>query len=80
MAAFAGLVSVIAGFFVWGIYSLIAGEIEYQNSRNEFLNSRIAALDKEIAEIMDISTKTVENQIGIALKFLKENTSRNAHS
>jgi DNA-directed RNA polymerase specialized sigma24 family protein len=29
---------------------------------------------KEIAEIMDISAKTVENQIGIALKFLKENT------
>ncbi len=60
MAAFAGLVSVIAGFFVWGIYSLIAGEIEYQNSRNEFLNSRIAALDKEIAEIKDIKARTKE--------------------
>jgi RNA polymerase sigma-70 factor (ECF subfamily) len=31
---------------------------------------------KEIAEIMDISTKTVENQIGIALKYLKENLKR----
>lgn len=60
MAAFAGLVSVIAGFFVWGIYSLVAGEIEYQNSRNEFLNSRIAALDKEIAEIKDIKARTKE--------------------
>lgn len=60
MAAFAGLASVLAGFFVWGIYSLVAGEIEYQNSRNEFLNSRIAALDKEIAEIKDIKTRTKE--------------------
>ena len=60
MAAFAGLVSVIAGFFVWGIYSLVAGEIEHQNSRNEFLNSRIAALDKEIAEIKDIKARTKE--------------------
>jgi len=40
-----------------------------------FLLSRMFDLSyKEIAEIMDISTKTVENQIGIALKFLKENT------
>lgn len=38
-----------------------------------FLLSRMFDLSyKEIAEIMDISTKTVENQIGIALKFLKE--------
>ncbi|MFN4915240.1 MAG: RNA polymerase sigma-70 factor [Sphingomonadales bacterium] len=42
-----------------------------------FLLSRMFDLSyKEIAEIMDISTKTVENQIGIALKFLKENTGR----
>ena len=60
MAAFAGLASVLAGFFVWGIYSLVAGEIEYQNSRNEFLNSRIAVLDKEIAEIKDIKARTKE--------------------
>lgn len=40
-----------------------------------FLLSRMFDLSyKEIAEIMDISAKTVENQIGIALKFLKENT------
>lgn len=42
-----------------------------------FLLSRMFDLSyKEIAEIMDISTKTVENQIGIALRFLKENTGR----
>jgi RNA polymerase sigma-70 factor (ECF subfamily) len=46
-----------------------------------FLLSRMFDLSyKEIAEIMDISTKTVENQIGIALKFLKESTGRNTHS
>lgn len=39
-----------------------------------FLFSRIHELSyKEIAELMDISPKTVENQIGLALKFLKEN-------
>lgn len=38
-----------------------------------FLLSRMQELSyKEIAELMDISPKTVENQIGIALKFLKE--------
>ena len=28
---------------------------------------------KEIAELLDITPKTVENQIGLARKFLKEN-------
>ena len=39
-----------------------------------FLFSRVHELSyKEIAELMDISPKTVENQIGLALKFLKDN-------
>lgn len=39
-----------------------------------FLLSRMHEMSyKEIAELMDISPKTVENQIGLALKFLKEN-------
>ena len=43
-----------------------------------FLLSRMFDLSyKEIAEIMDISSKTVENQIGIALKFLKERSAHN---
>lgn len=38
-----------------------------------FLLSRMQELSyKEIAAVMDISPKTVENQIGIALKFLKD--------
>lgn len=41
--------------------------------RQVFIFSRIHELSyKEIASIMDISPKTVENQIGLALKFLKE--------
>ncbi len=39
-----------------------------------FLLSRMHELSyKEIAAVMDITPKTVENQIGLALKFLKEN-------
>lgn len=42
-----------------------------------FLLSRMFDLSyKEISEIMDISPKTVENQIGIALKHLKHRTGR----
>lgn len=41
--------------------------------RQVFLLSRVHDLShKEIAELMDISVKTVENQIGFALKFLRE--------
>lgn len=41
--------------------------------RQVFLMSRMDEMSyKEIAELMDISPKTVENQIGIALKFLRE--------
>lgn len=42
-----------------------------------FLLSRMFDLSyKEISDIMDISPKTVENQIGIALKYLKERTGK----
>jgi RNA polymerase sigma-70 factor (ECF subfamily) len=41
--------------------------------RQVFLLSRVHDLShKEIAELMDISVKTVENQVGFALKFLRE--------
>lgn len=41
--------------------------------RQVFILSRMHELSyKEIAAIMDISPKTVENQIGLALKFLKQ--------
>lgn len=45
--------------------------------RQVFLLSRMHELSyKEIATIMDISPKTVENQIGLALKFLKQSIDR----
>lgn len=41
--------------------------------RQIFLLSRIEQLShREIATLMDLSAKTVENQVGIALKYLKE--------
>ena len=41
--------------------------------RQIFLLSRLEQLSyKEIAELMDISTKTVENQMTIALRFIRE--------
>ncbi|UJP03064.1 MAG: PilN domain-containing protein, partial [Nitrosomonas sp.] len=53
-----------AGFLgiaaVWSVYAMIDGEIENQNARNQFLQSRIAVLDTEIAEIRNIKTQTQE--------------------
>ena len=44
-----------------------------QKCREIFILSRVDGLSyKEIAEILEISTKTVENQISIALKKLRE--------
>lgn len=60
MAVFAGLVFFTGIFSVLAIYSAIDSRIEYQNSRNQYLNDRIASLDKEIAEIRDIRTQTQE--------------------
>jgi RNA polymerase sigma-70 factor (ECF subfamily) len=46
-----------------------------------FLLSRLHELSyKEIASVMDITPKTVENQIGIALKFLKQGMGLGAQS
>ena len=46
--------------------------------RQIFIMSRTYEMShKEIAEILDISAKTVENQIGIALKFLRIHIPRN---
>jgi type IV pilus assembly protein PilN len=60
IAILAGLVSFLGIAVVWGIYSMIAGEIEYQNGRNQYLNDQIAILDKEIVEIKEIKARTKE--------------------
>ena len=60
IAVLAGMVSFLGITVVWGIYTMIAGEIEYQTGRNQYLNDQIAILDKEIAEIKEIKTRTKE--------------------
>ncbi|QSA96200.1 PilN domain-containing protein [Methylococcus sp. EFPC2] len=40
-----------------GVRAHIAGEIEYQYGRNQYLESEIAALDKKIKEIEDLESK-----------------------
>ncbi|MBS0484785.1 MAG: PilN domain-containing protein [Proteobacteria bacterium] len=60
IAILAGAVSFLGILVVWGVYTFIAGNIEYQNARNQFLQSRIAVLDSEIAEIRNIKSQTQE--------------------
>lgn len=60
IAVLAGAVSFLGILVVWGVYSIIAGNIEYQNARNQFLQSRIAILDGEIVEIRNIKAQTQE--------------------
>ena len=57
LAGVAGFLGIAA---VWSVYAMIDGEIENQNARNKFLQSRIAVLDTEIAEIRNIKTQTQE--------------------
>ena len=60
IAVLAGAVSFLGILVVWGVYTIIAGNIEHQNARNQFLQSRIAVLDGEIAEIRNIKTQMQE--------------------
>lgn len=60
IAILAGVVSFLGIAAVWSVYAMIDGEIENQNARNQFLQSRIAVLDTEIAEIRNIKTQTQE--------------------
>lgn len=60
IAVLAGVTGFLGIIAVWGIHTMIAGEIEYQTGRNEYLNGQIAILDKEIAEIKEIKTRTQE--------------------
>ena len=60
IAALAGLVGFLGLLVVWGVHDMIAEKIEFQNSRNQYLNEQIAILDKEIAEIREIKNQTQE--------------------
>ena len=56
----AGAVFAVSLFIIWAGYDVIAGKIETQNGRNQFLNNQIAVLDQQIAEIKDIKNQTQE--------------------
>lgn len=60
IAALAGLAGFLGLLVVWGVHDMIAETIEFQNSRNQYLNEQIAILDKEIAEIREIKNQTQE--------------------
>lgn len=60
IAVLAGLIGLFAIVVVMGIHTIIAGKIDYQNGRNQYLSDQIAILDKEIAEIKEIKTQTQE--------------------
>ncbi len=60
IAVLAGMVGFLGLLVVWGIHDMIAEKIEFQNSRNQYLNEQIAILDKEIAEIREIKNQTQE--------------------
>ncbi|MBY0498018.1 MAG: PilN domain-containing protein [Nitrosomonas sp.] len=60
IAALAGLAGLLGLLVVWGVHDMIAEKIEFQNSRNQYLNEQIAILDKEIAEIREIKNQTQE--------------------
>lgn len=59
-AIFAGIVCMVGLLTIWGIHTIIAGKIAYQNERNQYLNTHIAILDRQIAEIRDIKNQTQE--------------------
>ncbi|SOD21197.1 PilN domain-containing protein [Nitrosomonas ureae] len=60
IAVLAGMVGFLGLLVVWGIHDMIAEKIEFQNSRNQYLNEQVAILDKEIAEIREIKNQTQE--------------------
>ncbi|SEG01304.1 PilN domain-containing protein [Nitrosomonas ureae] len=60
IAVLAGLAGFLGLLVVWGVHDMIAEKIEFQNSRNQYLNEQIAILDKEIADIREIKNQTQE--------------------
>ncbi|TXI20536.1 MAG: fimbrial protein [Nitrosomonas sp.] len=60
IAVLAGIIGFFGIAAIWIINSMIAGAIDYQNGRNQYLSDQIAILDKEIAEIQNIKASTNE--------------------
>ena len=59
-ASLAGITCVVGVLLVWGMHEVISGKIEHQNGRNQYLQSQIAMLDKQIEEIKQIKQQTGE--------------------
>ena len=69
----AGLVSVLAVLVVFAGYTLIAGEIERQQGKNDFLKQEIAALEKQLGQIKNLKE---QSQALLARKQVIENLQR----
>ncbi|SDX95193.1 PilN domain-containing protein [Nitrosomonas sp. Nm33] len=59
-AILAGVACVLGILIIWAGHEAILGKIEYQNRRNQYLQSQIAILDKQIAEIKKIKQQLQE--------------------
>lgn len=60
LSILAGIVGAIGLLIVWGGHTMIADQVDYQNTRNQYLNDQIAVLDKQIEEIREIKMQTTE--------------------
>lgn len=60
LSILAGIVGAIGLLIVWGGHSMIADQVDYQNTRNQYLNDQITVLDKQIEEIREIKMQTQE--------------------
>lgn len=59
-AMLAGAACVLGILTIWAGHEAILGKIEYQNRRNQYLQSQIAILDKQIVEIKQIKQQLKE--------------------
>jgi type IV pilus assembly protein PilN len=59
-AILVGAACVLGILIVWAGHEAILGKIEYQNRRNQYLQSQIAILDKQIGEIKQIKQQLKE--------------------
>lgn len=50
-----GLVAGVAAFLIFSVSGYYDGELSHQNARNAYLNKEIAAIDKRIAEINELT-------------------------
>ena len=60
LSILAGIVCAIGLLIVWAGHAMIADQVDYQNTRNQYLNDQIAVLDKQIEEIREIKMQTQE--------------------